>query len=97
MKFAQKFIMLFLLLCSDFCVASSQFQPVKKPEWTGNSPSWPPPQFSAPVPGDEVPIDSFELLLFTLGLILVYAFYQHQNGLTFKEMFSFKTLRSFRA
>jgi hypothetical protein len=71
-------------------------QPVNRPlEWSemGSNPRWPPIANEAPVV--EAPLDTYDFLLFLLGLILVYILWQRNIGKTWKEVFSLKNAYSF--
>lgn len=73
----------------------SQVKPIKKPSWHGYTPPWPPAKMGAPVPEEEVPIDDYQFILFLVGILLVYVYSLKKQGLTYREIYSFKTLRSF--
>jgi hypothetical protein len=65
-------------------------------EWGkfGNEPVWPPQNYLAPVPDEEVPIDSYQLLLFILGIVLAYALWQRKLGKSWRQIFTFSNVYS---
>lgn len=63
----------------------------------GGKPAWPPRyETGAPVP-DEVPIDSYDFVLFLTGLVMVYVLWQRANGSSWKEIIRFNSVYSFLA
>lgn len=81
-----------------FVVSNGFSQSVRKPQrwgsWRGK-PNWPPRlNEGAPVPDDEVPIDSYDILLFAVGLLLVYVLWQRNLGKSWKEVFSIRNAYS---
>ena len=90
----------FLLVTGAFTPFSIFAQKMPSPnEWGefGGKPSWPPRyKTGAPVP-DEVPLDSYDILLFLAGLVLVYVLWQKANGASWKEIVFFSNAYSFLA